>query len=153
MKEKKQILDNDEILIFHPSTSISTPLKLSYIILVLKWAWLTLFLLFNFQFCEKGRITWGLVKLGVHPQHPRKPEQEDNLDPLGHGVGVGGPLVVVEDEDCTDNATGHHHHDEREVNANQGSVTCWWHHRRNLGSNSLRNSIVQYPLRVLTIEV
>ena len=68
-----------------------------------------------------------------HPEEPRKPVEEDGLHPEWHRVGVDGPLVVVEDEDGADHATGHHHHDQGEVDPDQWRVAGGRHHCGHLG--------------------
>ena len=49
-----------------------------------------------------------LLSWAAHPQRPRDPLQKDRPHPRGHVVGVGEPVVVVEDHDGGHHGGGHH---------------------------------------------
>ena len=57
----------------------------------------------------------------AHPQRPRDPLQEDCPHPRGHVVGVGEPVVVVEDHDGGHHGGGHHEVHGVEVRALGGN--------------------------------
>ena len=57
-----------------------------------------------------------------HPEEPGDPLEEDDPHPGGHVVGVGLPVVVVQDHDGRHHARRHHEHDAVEISACKGGL-------------------------------